>query len=64
MQGRKAGEMVDRMNDLGRALRRGGAQGDVAGPGKREREGEEFAPNPRRRMGDRALGPQMFSIAT
>ena len=62
-QHRKGREMVDRMGDLGRAIRRGGAQGDVVGPGKRKNE-EVFAPNPRRRTGDRPTGPQRFDIAT
>ena len=57
MQGRRGREMVDRMGDLGRALRRGGEQGDVIGLGKRKRA-NEFDPNPRRRT------PQQFSIAT
>jgi hypothetical protein len=63
-QARRGREMVDRMGDLGRAIRRGGARGDVVGPGKRKREAEVFAPNPRQRIGDRAPGPQQFSIAT
>ena len=61
-QHRKGREMVGRMGDLGRAIRRGGAQGDVVGPGKRKNE-EVFAPNPRRRTGDRPTGPQSFDIA-
>lgn len=64
MHRRRAREMIDRMNDLGRAIRRGGAQGDVVAPGKRKRDFEEFVPNPRRRIGDRPPGPQTFSIAT
>ena len=64
MQARRGREMVDRMGDLGRAIRRGGQRGDVVGPGKRKREEEEFAPVPRRREGLRPAGPQMFSIAT
>ena len=63
MQKRRASEMLDRKDDLGRALRRGGARGNVVGPGKRKRDAEEFAPNPRRRTGDRPVGPQRFSIA-
>ena len=62
-QRRRGREMLDRQADLGRALRRGGATGDVIGPGKRKRD-DAFAPNPRRRMGDRPQGPQEFSIAT
>jgi hypothetical protein len=64
-QARRGREMVDRMGDLGRALIRGGAPGNVNGPGKRKRDG--FAPNPRpggRRLGDRPPGPQQFNIAT
>ena len=63
-QRRRGREMLDRQADLGRALRRGGAMGNVVGPGKRKRDENEFQPNPRRRMGDRPPGPQMFSIAT
>ena len=63
-QRRRGREMVDRMGDLGRALRRGGAMGDVVALGKRKRDTEEFAPNPRQRVGDRPAGPQTFSIAT
>ena len=66
MQARRGREMVDRMGDLGRALRRGGQSGDVVAAGKRKRE-QEFAPNPRpamRLLGDRPVGPQQFSIAT
>ena len=65
-QQRRGREMVDRQADLGRALRRGGARGDVVPLGKRKRE-YEFAPNPRpamRRMGERPTGPQQFTIAT
>ena len=65
-QQRRGREMVDRQADLGRALRRGGARGDVVPLGKRKRE-DEFAPNARpamRRMGDRPPGPQQFTIAT
>ena len=64
MQRRRGREMVDRMGDLGRALRRGGARGDVVPLGKRKRDAEVFAPNPRQRIGDRPVGPQLFSIAT
>ncbi len=64
MQRRRGREMVDRMGDLGRALRRRGARGDVVGPGKRKREEEQFAPEPRRRVGERPIGPQQFTIAT
>ena len=64
MQARRGREMVDRQADLGRALRRGGAMGDVVPLGKRKRDAEVFAPNPRQRTGDRAPGPQQFSIAT
>jgi hypothetical protein len=64
MQRRRGREMVDRMSDLGRAIRRGGARGDIVGPGKRKREEEEFAPDPRRRVGAGPAGPQRFSIAT
>ena len=66
-QARRGREMVDRMSDLGRALRRGGRTGDVVGPGKRKRERDRFAPNPRPgvpRLGDRPPGPQQFNIAT
>ena len=62
-QRRRAREMLDRQADLGRALRRGGARGDVVGTGKRKRD-DAFVPNPRRRTGDRPPGPQEFSIAT
>ena len=64
MQTKRKSEMVDRMNDGRRALRRGGQRGDVVGPGKRKREAEAFAPNPRPRIGDRPVGPQQFRIAT
>jgi len=64
MQKRRGREMVDRMGDLGRAVRRGGGQGDVVPLGKRKRDPEVFAPNPRQRIGDRIPGPQKFSIAT
>ena len=62
----RAAEMVDRMGDLRRAIRRGGARGDVVGPGKRKREEDRIDPNPsdRPRRGDRLTGPQRFSIAT
>ena len=63
-QRRRGREMVDRQTDLGRALRRGSTRGDVVGPEKHKRDLEEFAPNPRRRIGDHPPGPQMFSIAT
>ena len=55
-------EMLDRQNDLQRAIRRGGARGDVVPLGKRRREDQDaFAP--RRRVGERPAGPQRFSIA-
>ena len=60
----RASEMVDRMGDLRRAVRRCGAQGDVVGAGKRKRETDTFEPNPRTRRGDRTAGPQRFTIAT
>ena len=62
----RAAEMADRMGDLRRAIRRGGARGDVVGPGKRKREDDRIDPNPsdRPRRGDRLTGPQRFSIAT
>ena len=62
----RAAEMVDRMGDLRRAIRRGGARGDVVGPGKRKREEDQFDPNPpdRPKRGDRSTGPQRFTIAT
>ena len=63
-QRRRGREMVDRMGDLGRAIRRGGARGDVVPLGKRKRDAEIFAPNTRQRIGDRPVGPQQFSIAT
>ncbi len=56
-QAKRGREMLDRKNDLGRAIRRGGERGDVTGLGKRKRA-NEFDPNPRRRT------PQHFSIAT
>ena len=61
-QARQGRETVDRMNDLGRALRRGGAPGDVEGPGKRKRAAQRFAPNTRRRTGERPPGPQTFRL--
>ena len=65
-QKRRGREMLDRQADLGRALRRGGATGDVQDLGKRKRQ--DIDPNPRknpiRKMGDRPSGPQQFSIAT
>jgi hypothetical protein len=61
MQKRRGREMVDRMGDLGRAIRRGGGAGDVVGPGKRKGDAafgaEIFTPNPRQRIGDRDPGP-------
>ena len=63
-QARQGRQTVDRMNDMGRALRRGGAPGDVEGPGKRKRTAQAFVPNPRQRIGDRMTGPQQFNIAT
>ena len=36
-QARRGREMVDRMSDLGRALRRGGRNEDVVGPGEEEK---------------------------
>ena len=63
-QRRRGREMLDRQADLGRALRRGGARGDVVTLGKRKRDAEIFAPNPRQRTGERPAGPQQFSIAT
>ena len=63
-QPRRGREMVDRQADLGRALRRGGGQGDVVPLGKRKRDAEISGPNPRQRTGDRAPGTQQFSIAT
>lgn len=65
-QQRRAREMVDRQADMGRALRRGGARGDVQDLGKRKRQ-YQFEPNPRpalRRMGERPAGPEQFTIAT
>ena len=62
-QAHQGRETIDRMNDLGRALRRGGAPGDVADPGKRKRGERRFVPNPRRRVGDRPPGPQTFTLA-
>ena len=44
-QRRRGREMLDRQADLGRALRRGGARGDVQDLGKRKRE-YEFATEP------------------
>jgi hypothetical protein len=63
-QWRRGREMVDRQADLGRAVRRGGGQGDVVPLVKRKRDADVFAPNPRQRTGDRVPGPQQFSIAT
>jgi hypothetical protein len=67
MQRRRGREMVDRMGDLGRAIRRGGSAGDVVGPGKRKGDAafgaEIFTPNPRQRIGERNPGPQRFSIS-
>ena len=55
--------MIDRMNDLGRALKRGGGQGDVVPLGKRKRESKNvFNPRRRQRTGDRLT--VHFSIAT
>ena len=58
-QRRRAGEMIDRQADLGRALRRGGERGDVVGPGKRKNEfaGGPFAPRQR-------IEREQYSIAT
>ena len=58
-QRRRAGEMLDRQADLGRALRRGGERGDVVGPGKRKNEfaGGPFAPRQR-------IAREQYSIAT
>ena len=61
-QGEKRAAMGERMGDLARAVRRGGATGDVVGPGKRKREGAGPGFVPRRRVGERAPGPQTFTI--
>ena len=63
-QGEKRAAMGERRNDLDRAVRRGGAMGDVVGLGKREREGGDTSQFvPRRRVGERAPGPQTFTLA-
>ena len=62
MQARRRTEMVERMNDGRRAIRRGGAMGDVVGPGKRKNEGPPQEFRPRQRVGERPAGPQMFSL--
>ena len=64
MQTKRKSEMLDRKDDLGRAIRRGGQRGDVVGPGKRKREAEDFFPNPRQRISDITSKLQRFSIAT
>jgi hypothetical protein len=60
-QKERKSEMLDRQNDMQRAIRRGGAQGDVVPLGKRKRESQD-AFVPRRRTGDRPTGPQRFRI--
>ena len=60
-QRERKSEMLDRQNDLRRAIRRGGARGDVAVIGdKRKRSPDAFVP--RRRVGERPAGPQRFNI--
>ena len=62
-QGEKRAAMGERRNDLDRAVRRGGAMGDVVGLGKRKREGGDTSQFvPRRRVGERAPGPQTFTM--
>ena len=59
----KKSEMIDRKNNLNRAIRRGGGLGDVVQPGKRKRESNlVFVPRHRQRSGDRLT--LHFSIAT
>ena len=60
-QTERRSEMLDRQNDLQRAIRRGGARGDVVPLGKRKRESQD-AFVPRRRTGERPSGPQQFRI--
>jgi hypothetical protein len=60
-QTERKSEMLDRQNDMQRAIRRGGARGDVVPLGKRKRESQD-AFVPRRRTGERPTGPQRFRI--
>ena len=62
-QGASSAAMGERMGDLARAVRRGGATGDVVGLGKRKREGAGPRFAPRQRVGERAPGPQTFTMA-
>ena len=62
-QGASSAGMKERMGDLARAVRRGGATGDVVGPGKRKRDSNGPSFVPRRRVGERAPGPQIFTMA-
>ena len=66
LQQQRKVQMGQRHNDLRRALRRGGAPGDVPQAlGKRKRiDDDNRGAISRPRTGERPLGPQMFSIAT
>ena len=60
-QGRS--EAIDRQNDLQRAVRRGGAYGNVVPLGKRKRSPPNaFLRQAQPRVGGRPAGPQRFSI--
>ena len=59
-QGRS--EMIDRQNDLQRAVRRGGGIGDVVPLGKRKRSPGAFSRQAQPRVGGRPAGPQRFSL--
>lgn len=63
MQNRRRSEMVERVQEGRRAVRRGGAVGDVVSLGKRKLAQEGMpAFQPRQRTGERRAGPQMFSL--
>ena len=58
MQSKRKLEMVERMNDGRRAITRGGARGDVVGPGKRKNEFAQGGFAPRQR-----IAGEQYSIA-
>ena len=61
-QRRRGAEMIDRRNDMGRALRRRGEQGDVVPLGKRKNSFDQRPFSSRQRTGPKYDGPQRFTI--
>ena len=63
-QTERKSEMLDRQNDLRRAVRRGGARGDVGVIGEKRKRSQDANPTfaPRRRTGARPEGPQRFTL--